>query len=196
MSLSTNDKGDFFYPLNNAIIYDEASPYHQMMKKLYDIDVDYFDKIPAWTERIPTRLDFRLKSDILADFNALADQLLNQELKSRLTEKLLEGLHSDSGNCVISESEVRDTFGSLKLMIPVYFNQTKPCPEVEEAELQKKYRKAKFRSLWERITRTNGGDVFGFHQALMYRTVWECKALIEDRSLKFIEEVMLETIDK
>ena len=171
-------------PLTTAVIYADDSPYHQLQKKLYDIDIDYFEKIPAWTERIPSELDFKLKSDIVADFNKLSDQLLNQELKSRLVQKL------NIGNITATEKEVNEAFESLKSMAPLYFNKTKPCPQVEEKKLCKLYRKAKRRSFWERIFRTNGGDVFDFHQALMYRTVWECKELIENRSLQFIKEVM------
>ena len=65
----------FFIPVFNAVILTELSPFHQLQKKLYDIDMDYFEKIPAWTERIPSKLDFKLKSDIIADFNKLADHL-------------------------------------------------------------------------------------------------------------------------
>jgi hypothetical protein len=175
-------------PLATAVIYADDSPYHQLQKKLYDIDIDYFEKIPAWTERIPSRLDFKLKSDIVADFNKLADQLLNQEIKNRLIQEL------NLGNITATEKEMNDAFESLKGMAPLYFNKTKPCPQVEEKELRKLYRKAKRRSFWERIFRTNGSDVFDFHQALMHRTVWECKELIENRSLQFVKEVMLATV--
>lgn len=64
-------------PLTTAVIYVDNSPYHQLQKKLYDIDVDYFEKVPAWTERIPSKLDFKLKNDIVTDFNKLANQLLD-----------------------------------------------------------------------------------------------------------------------
>lgn len=175
-------------PLTTAVIYSDDSPYHQLQKKLCDIDVDYFEKIPAWTERIPSKLDFKLKSDIVADFNKLADQLLNQELKNKLIQEL------NLGSITITEKEVNEAFESLKGMAPLYFNKTKPCPQVEEKELRKLYRKAKRRSFWERIFRSNGSDVFDFHQALMHRTVWECKELIENRSLQFIKEIMLETV--
>ena len=175
---------EIFSSINNAIIYGDTSPYHQLQKKLYDIDIDYFEKIPAWTERIPSKLDFKLKSDIVADFNKLANQLLNQELKSRLIQEL------NLGSITVTEKEVNEAIESLKGMASLYFNKTKPCPQVEEKELRKLYRKAKRRSFWERIFRTNGSDVFDFHQALMYRTVWECKELIENRSLQFVKEVM------
>lgn len=180
----------FFIPVFNAVILTELSPFHQLQKKLYDIDMDYFEKIPAWTERIPSKLDFKLKSDIIADFNKLADQLLNQNLKTSLIQEL------NPGNITVTEKEVKDAFESLKGMAPLYFNKTKPCPQVEEKELRKLYHKAKRRSFWERIFRTNGGDVFEFHQALMHRTVWECKELIENRSLQFIKEVMCSSINQ
>lgn len=173
-----------FSPLTTAVIYADGSPYHQLQNKLYDIDVDYFEKVPAWTERIPSKLDFKLKSDIVANFNKLSDQLLNQELKNQLVKEL------NLSNIDVTEKEVKDALESLKSMTPLYFNKTKPCPQVEEKELRKLYRKAKRRSFWERIFRSNGSDVYNFHQALMHRTVWECKELIENKTLSFVEEVM------
>ena len=89
-------------PLTTAVIYADNSPYHQLQKKLYDIDLDYFEKIPAWTERIPSKLDFKLKSEIVSDFNKQADQLLNQELKSRLIQEL--------GSITVTEKEVERCF--------------------------------------------------------------------------------------
>ena len=174
----------FFSPLFNTVIYEEISPYHQLLKKLYDIDVDYFEKVPAWTERIPSKLDFKLKNDIVTDFNKLADQLLDQELKNQLVQEL------NFGNIDVTEKDVKDALESLKSMAPLYFNKAKPCPHIEEKELRKLYHKAKRRSFWERIFRSNSNDVYDFHQALMHRTVWECKELIESRTLSFVEEVM------
>ena len=113
-----------------------------------------------------------------------SDQLLNQELKNQIAQEL------NLGNIDVTEKEVKDALESLKSMAPLYFNKTKPCPQVEVKELRKLYRKAIRRSFWERIFRSNGSDVYDFHQALMHRTVWECKDLIEARTIQFIEEVM------
>jgi len=177
-------KSRYYRFVYDIVIYADNSPYHQLQKKLYDIDVDYFEQVPAWTERIPSKLDFKLKNDIVTDFNKLADQLLNQELKYQLVQEL------NFGNIDVTEKEVKDAFDSLKSIAPFYFNRTKPCPKVEEKELRKLYRKAKRRSFCERIFHSNGNDVYDFHQALMHRTVWECKELIENKTLSFVEEVM------
>ena len=56
--------------------------------------------------------------------------------------------------------------------------------------MTRKYKKAKRRSLGERIIQSNNVDVIDFHHALMYKTVWECKDLIEARTIQFIEEVV------
>ena len=80
------------YPslLFRSIISSESSPYRQMIKKLNDIDTDYFDKIPAWTEQLPSELDFQLRDNILKDFGKLADELLGLELKSKCIDQLIE----------------------------------------------------------------------------------------------------------
>ena len=175
----------------NVVIYRDLSPYHQMTKKLYDIDVDYFDKIPAWTERLPSELDFQLKDNILKDFGKLADELLGLELKSKCIDQLIEEWesvpnHEDENRETVFEG----TMASIKQFATLYFSRENPCPKVNEETLQKKYNKAKRRGLFELIGQTNNADVIDFHHALMYKTVWECKELIENRTISFIEDVM------
>jgi hypothetical protein len=79
---------------------------------------------------------------------------------------------------------------SIKQFAALYFARENPCPKVDEGTLQKKYNKAKRRGLFERIGQTNNADVIEFHHALMYKTVWECKELIENRTIRFIEDLM------
>ena len=173
--------------LFTIIISEDTSPFHQMIKKMYDIDIDYFDKIPAWTEQLPSELDFQLKDNILSDFNKLADKLLNQDLKGKCIEGLLEA----RGTIVGTEKEnFEDIMASIKQFATLYFGRENPCPKVDEETLQKKYKKAKRRSFGERIIQSNKADVIDFHHALMHKTVWECKDLIEARTIQFIEEVV------
>lgn len=178
-------------PLFNAVIFNDSSPYRQMVKKLYNIDTDYFEKIPAWTEQLPSELDFQLKENILNDFKKLADELLNQEMKTKCIGDLLEARETT----VDSEKEiVEGTMASIKQFATLYFGRENPCPKVDEKTLQKKYKKAKRRNIFERIGQTNNADVIDFHHTLMYKTVWECKGLIERRVICFIEEILRESI--
>ena len=162
-----------------------------MIKKMYDIDSDYFDKIPAWTEQLPSELDFQLKDNILKDFGKLADELFEQELKSKCIDQLIEEWesvpnHEDENRETVFEG----TMASIKQFATLYFSRENPCPKVDEEALLKKYNKAKRRGLFERIGQTNNADVIEFHHALMYKTVWECQELIEKRTISFIEDVM------
>lgn len=177
------------------IISEESSPYHQMIKKMNDIDIDYFEKTPACTEQLPSELDFQLKDNILKDFDNLADELLGQELKSKCLNQLIEEWKSAPNH----ENENRDvvfegTLASIKQFATIYFSRENPCPKVDEETLQKKYNKAKRRNIFERIGQTNNADVIDFHHTLMYKTVWECKGLIERRVICFIEEILRESI--
>lgn len=177
----------YFTPLLNAIIFNDTSPYHQMVKKLYNIDADYFDKIPVWTEQLPSELDFQLKDNILNDFDKIADKLLNQELKNKCIAELKEAIEITAG----SEKEIIEgTMASIKQFATLYFGREKPCPKVDEDTLHKKYKRAKRRSLGEHIIQSNKADIIDFHHALMYKTVWECQELIEKRTISFIEDVM------
>ena len=191
MSQIISFSGQYPSLLFRSIISFESSPYHQMIKKMNDIDSDYFDKIPACTEQLPSELDFQLKDNILKDFGKLADELLGQELKSKCLNQLIKEWRSvpnhDNEN---RETLVKDTMASIKQIATLYFSRENPCPKVDEETLQRKYKKAKRRSLGERIIQSNNADVIDFHHALMYKTVWECKELIEDRTIKFIEDVM------
>ena len=191
MSTSNSLTNQISAILFTNIVSEETSPYHKMIKKMNDIDSDYFENIPAWTEQLPSELDFQLKDNILKDFGKLADELLGQELKSKCLDQLIEEWRSVPNY----ENENKEALSegimtSIKQTATLYFNREKPCPKVDEETLQKKYKKAKRRGLLERIGQTNNADVIEFHHSLMYKTVWECKELIENRTIKFIEDVM------
>ena len=191
----SNTNNQLYRHVFKMVVLDDKSPYHQAVKKLNDIDVDYFEKIPAWEEKLPTELDFQLKDNILKDFDKMADELLSQELKDRLKGELHESLSGEANiSAQCDENEVQGIMESLSQVALVYFGQYKPCPEIEEATLQKKYKKSRRRNILERIGQTNNADVIDFHHALMYKTVWECKGLIERRIMCFIEEIIRETI--
>lgn len=172
------------------IISEESSPYHQMIKKMNDIDSDYFEKIPAWTEQLPSELDFQLKDNILKDFGKLADEVLGQELKSKCMDLLIGEWKSIPNHDENRETLFEGAMASIKQFATLYFSRENPCPKVDEEALQRKYKKAKRRSLGERIIQSNNADVIDFHHALMNKTVWECKELIEERTIRFIEDVM------
>lgn len=193
--LESNTNNQLYIHVFKIVVLDDKSPYHQAVKKLNDIDVDYFEKIPAWEEQLPTKLDFQLKDNILKDFDNMANELLSQELKDRLIGELRESLSGAASTITkCDEKAVQGIMESLRQVALVYFGKYEPCPEIEEATLQKKYKKSRRRNILERIGQTNNADVIDFHHALMYKTVWECKGLIERRIMRFIEEIIRETI--
>ncbi len=191
MSKPSKLNGLFFDHLFKTVISGDSSPFNKMAKKLYDIDVDYFEKVPAWTERISSELAFQLKDDVLSDFGGLADNLLNRELKDRILGELNDCWNSATDKeCDDRGKAAGNALAYIRESAPLYFDQFKPCPEINEDDLQKLYRKAKRRSLVERIRQNNEEDVIIFHHALMQKTAWECKELIETRIMRFIEEVL------
>lgn len=64
---------------------------------------------------------------------------------------------------------------------------------VSEARMMQAYQRAKKRTLVERLNHLNKADIINFHHVLMQKTVWDCKELIEERTLSSIE-IVLETI--
>ncbi len=109
-----------------------------------DIDSEYFNKIPAWTEQLPSELDFQLKDNIQKDFGKFVDEMLGQELKSKCLNQLIEEWKSvpnhDNEN---RETLVEGTITSIKQFATLYFARENPCPKVDEETLQRKYKKAK-----------------------------------------------------
>ena len=189
-----------FSTVYQDVIGNDTSPYNQLMKKLYNIDTDYFEKIPADTETLDKRLNPALRDQVVEVFKKLADSCLDSSYQSYLLEAVHKMIDANYPNanpesitkaCEKAKNDLLDA-AKFRFDHPQYIYE-EPCPKVSEARMMQAYQKAKKRTIIERINKNNKADIINFHHILMQKTVWDCKELIEERIISSIEEV-LETI--
>ncbi|MCR4849474.1 MAG: hypothetical protein K5920_11585 [Bacteroidales bacterium] len=185
-----------FGTIYQETIGDDTSPYALLKHKLYDIDIDYFEKIPAWEEVLPEELSPELTDKIMNDFKALIGQQLNEQFESHLVDSIQNSINQSFPNIDADTLSSACQEAKKELQEAAHFRfQYSPCPQESMASLMKKYKKAKQRTPGERIRRTNNEDVIDFHHALMHKTVWDCKQLIDDSTILFAEGI-LDKIEK
>lgn len=143
--------------------------YPQFLKRVNDIDVDYFDKIACDSEKIPEELNLELRDEVLADMRNYAMELLEaSDIKSQVDD-MTKGTDQSTRKEVLDgvKQQLRE-FAHLSSG----FNGSSVYTE---EILQEMYADAKKRDFWERVTRTNKNDVIEFHHALMDKTYEQCK---------------------
>lgn len=145
----------------DAVVEEVETIYPQFMKRVNNIDLDYFEDIVRDSEEMPKELNFELREKVLDDVKQYAMQLLEESDIKRRIDSIMQDVDADTA---------REVFEPAKELIRNYvyassiFNGSS---DVTEEELQKMYTDAKKRDLWERITRNNKSDVIKFHHALM-----------------------------
>lgn len=172
-------------------IGNDTSPYGLLKKKLYSIDTDYFEHIPAWTEQLPETLNVDLLSKITDDFRILVEQKFNSDFEENLLNRIHAMVRESAPDadsevvakaCEIAKEKIHKTAG-------LYFNYA-PCPRVRLTEVLRKYQDARKITIGERIMGNNNADVLDFHHALMYRTIWDCKKIIDDGAIMFTDNLL------
>lgn len=185
-----------FSTIYHDAIADEGSPFNQLKKKLYDIDKDYFEKIPADTERLHQDLNPALRDSIVEDFRKLAEKYLGASYEDHLVQSIqqMKDAHFPDADpqsiveaCDKAKKELLDA-AQFRFNHPTS-QYEEPCSKVSEATMMNQYKKAKERTFTERITQTNKAEVIAFHHTLMQKTVWDCKQLIEDKVITLIGHI-------
>ena len=181
---SSNTLFDFII---SEVINKDDSPYKQMMKKVNDIDIDYFEDIERDGEKICSELNMELKEIVVGRFKEMANELLTE---SDLENRLLSGIRLQIGNsndndiCHKVLPTVVNALGKYADERLLFILE----PKYDENELEKMYDNAKKITIIEHIMQNNKKDVIDFYHALMDRTEWECKALIEHRISLFLKQ--------
>ena len=186
-----------FSTIYQDVIGNETSPYNQMKKKLYAIDTDYFEKIPADTEKLHRDLNPSLRDQVVEDFRKMADFYLGPSYQSYLLESIHRMIEAYFPNatpqciteaCDKAKNELLEA-AKYRFEHPQY-EYEEPCPKVSEARMMQAYQKAKKRTFIERINHFNKADIIAFHHVLLQKTVWDCKGLIENSVLEAISDTM------
>lgn len=186
-----------FGTIYQDVIGKETSPYNEMIRKMYRIDTDYFQDIPADTEKLNDRLSPRLRDDVVEFFRRQADFYFGPLYQDALLRLVLWTLKAEAPNVDPQTiAEACDTVKPELVSAAQYrFNHPNyqyeiPCPQVSEQGMMKAYQKAKERTIVERISKVNKADVLAFYYALLHKTVWDCKQLIEDKTIEAIVNVL------
>ena len=165
----------------DIVVEEVETIYPQFMKKVNNIDLDYFEDIVRDSEEMPKELNFELREKVLDDVKLYAMQLLEKSnIKSRI-DAIMHDVDADTAS---------EAFGQARELIRSYvyvcslFNGSS---DFTEEELQKMYTDAKKRDLWERIVSNNKNDVIGFHHALMDKTYEQSKDVLYECIESFME---------
>ena len=156
-----------------GIVVDEVERiYPTFMKRVNDIDIDYFDEITRDSEELPKGLNFELRDKVLDDVRQYAMQLLEES-----------GVRNRVGNLMkdVDAATAKEVLDNAKEKLREYAYASSilnGSSDITEEYLQKVYTDAKKRDLWERITQNNKADVIKFHHALMDKTYEQCKDLL------------------
>lgn len=186
-----------FHVVYQDVIGNETSPYNQLKRKLYDIDKDYFEKIPADTEKLDRNLTPALRDLVVDNFKKLADFYLGPSYQNYLLESVHRMMdahfpNADSQSIVQAcETAEKNLLEAAKYRFdhPEY-QYEEPCPQVSEERMIQAYQRAKKRTIMERINQVNKADVINFHHVLLQKTVWDCKELIENKVVSLIKTVL------
>ncbi len=156
----------------DIVVEDVETIYPQFMKRVNDIDLDYFEGIVRDTEEIPEELNFELREKVLNDMKHYAMQLLEASNIKRRINAIMQDVNANTAG---------EAFGQAKELIRSYVYASSilnGSSEFTEEELQKMYTDAQKRDLWERLTQSNKSDIIGFHHALMDKTYEQSKDVL------------------
>lgn len=185
------------------IIAYDRSPYHELNKKLYDID-SYFKNIPTDTEKLPRNLNLELRDRVVNDFKAQIEFYFGQSTAAHLFNTIKQTVQTKCPDaerwaiadaCDRAKQEVRDNVTQLFNYEPTeqekpFYQHDKHYAKISESELRQRYENAKQRTLAERFSKINKTDVMVFHRALVNKTFWDCRQLFKEKIIGLVETVL------
>ena len=166
------------------IIVDEVDAlYPQFMKRVNNIDLDYFEDIVRDSEEIPKELNFELREKVLDDVKQYAMQLLEESnIKNRIKAIMC---NHDATTQKVALSSAKELLRSY-IRTSSFLNGSS---DLSEEDLLEMYTDAKKRDLLECIIGNNKDDVIKFHHALMDKTYEQCKDVLYDSVESFLSQL-------
>ena len=169
------------------------SPYRTLLRKVNNIDIEYFDHIDLNSEVLNPQLTLELKEKIINDVNALADNVLTSELAQKLATEISLRIQGETSTSYDEESLKKAIFTLNQDIIDLhdaYIAYSSEFGPFDNNSLQKQFKEAQKITWLEDIMDTNKEDIKEFHNSLMNSTFWECKKLIVKRYLDFIRTML------
>ena len=177
--------------LNQKLLKGENSPFQLMMEKVNRIDNDYFDAIPRDVEYLVPELNMELKERVKEKFATMADELLNA---SPLLVRLMSFIRykAQAAKPLLGTETVllaiKSAIDQIKAGMRLQMGSFKKS-DISERELEQKFHDAQNQTVVEWVMQNNKNDVIDFHHSLQEVTVWECRCLIEDRIMLFLNQL-------
>ena len=177
-----------FTNIISTVITLPNSPYQRMISKVNAIDTDYFEPITRDENILSPELNLELKDKVLNDIDEQANRLFfDSDLMGQILADIRNRLEEE-GNIETSQQTLTNTAQELRK-----YAQERllfiPTPKYEDEELNRLYEQAQKVTLLEHILQNNRTDIIAFYRALMDRTEWECKALVERKNSQFLTQL-------
>lgn len=170
----------------NLVYRGEDSPYKKLLKKVNDIDIDYFEDITRDGNKLVPELNMELMAKVVGQFEKKADELFSADFAARLLNEVIAQVetltNAEKSNVLLSLSNRIKKFAKDSLFFI-------PQPPYSSEGLTLKYEQAKKISIIEHVFQNNSTDIINFHHALMEQTVWACKDCIERRTSQFLTKL-------
>ena len=156
----------------DVVVEEVEAIYPQFMKRVNNIDLDYFENIVRCSEEMPKELNFELREKVLDDVKQYAIQLLEKSNIKRRIDAIMQDVEADTARAVLEQAKelIRNYVYTSSIL--------NGSSDITEEELQKMYTDAKKRDLWERIAGNNKSDIIEFHHALMDKTYEQSKDIL------------------
>ena len=180
-----------FQAIVSEVVAGESTPYQYLIKKVNDIDVDYFENITRDEETLSPELNMELKSRVIEKFKEETARLyapareatLLADARRRIKE--WQQAHPDSQAECEALNDVKSRLNKYAADRLLFI----PAPEWDEETLNEMYEQAREITLLEHILGNNKEDIIAFHHALQSRTAWECRTWVEEQTSAFLKEI-------
>lgn len=180
----------FFEAIAAPVIYNADSPYKQMIRKLNDIDISYFQEGLPLGNRLDESITIELKKRIVNDFTAYGRQLY--EGSDAIRQQIIADVRRVVGKYPDLPSAIADFSKAMEMMHLFVRKQLcfVPIPMYNSAELRELYAAAQKVTLVERVTGGNAKDVIVYYHALIEHIAWVCRMLTRRRASQSLMQMV------
>lgn len=183
----------FFEAIAGPILYDEEAPYRLMIKKLNDIDIDYFEKIDSAPlgKTLDNEMEIGIKHQILNDFVTYGNKLLanrTNDIERAIIDNV-QKLMNQYDDQIEAIQDLNESFGYMHNFVRKQLCFV-PNPMYDKAEIRELYNAAKRVTMIEKITGGNDKDVIKYYHALIEHCVWACRMLLRRRTGQFLMQMV------
>lgn len=180
-----------FQAIVSEVVTGENAPYQHLVKKVNDIDVDYFENITRDKETLSPELNMELKSRVVEKFKEETARLYAPDREAALLAEACRRI-KEWQQANPDSPQKQEVLNDVKNRLNKYAADRLlfiPAPEWDEETLNEMYEQARKITLLEHILSNNKEDIIAFHHALQSRTAWECRTWVEEQTSAFLKGI-------